>query len=1114
MGIVEQYLLQLKIEKRRWWRSAVVLTALSLLVAIGVSWNLRMTGITLVNDACCGCEEHQHTEECYQDAIQCEYEEHIHSITCYSNPQADVENQLDWQEMFAGYPYTGDLHKDLVGIAKTQVGYAESVLNFEADDDGVRHGYTRYGEWYGAPYNEWSAMFVSFCLNYAGADLTEYPINSGADTMAGLWDKQGKYAPVGQYVPVSGDLVFFKDNTVGIVIEVQSAAIYVIGGDVGDAVSGSIISLNDESIAGWGMIDRPSSDDDVSDYSLPRTITDLLTYLEANGGGYFFTLLDFNNVELPKDEQGNYIAQANTDYKLSISFNSPKGFLPGTYQYQIPNGLMVDSGEGAFILKDGTNVGSWVVTDTGLITLVFNENMNSRTDITVSVALGIHFTEQEDPIDFDGKITVTVEKPPQQLFPTKISKWGKQGDAAENSGQDPTKIYWTVQITGDKDSQIPGNILSDQVLFGEWSKDHRYTASDIAGGLTFGVSEPDPVTGEFKDWHSWHVSPDDPRLLWTETGWSYKIPQTVTCQWCGEIELGNENWVYTVNYTSTPDPTSTAGTYGYENEASIDGQHAYAWTDFTHGEASGEITKTGSFVSDAGGGNFVWEFQAMIPGIKQGQKADYHWYIMDYMYLMNKEGYREGYIENDANLAAVTVDYNGTTLQVPRIQDATDDDLFAWDNAWTANNNGIDYGREINLLCRCHCNEDTCQFWGNGCAEYWFERDDGTWDSNGYCQCWAVDENVTFTFIYTTDALPVIQDHGGLGYQLQNVAELYYKPGGSTEGALVSGTHADVPIPGVFKKELTQDFNGYTAHYQITVNEAKAVLTDGAPLTIHDVMTDTLAYISGSLVITAEDANGNISTLRQDEHYTVTYDGTGSRTDQAGNKVHVLDVVILRPQPVMYTLDYDTTLIMPEQLTGAIKYSNSASITLWGESITTDSTEKVHADINITAKSYTVELFKTCAQTNKPLPNAVFGLYNAQGGLIVSDTTDATGHLLFNTNIIEGIILREHELYYLQEIQSPTGYLPDDTKHWFVFCNDTSDTCETCREVLGETDGVRIPFEQIGKVHVVNQPTSYELPATGGIGITLHVLCGLILVSAPLVYGFSLRRKYGRRSRE
>lgn len=241
MGIVEQYLLQLKIEKRRWRRAAAVLTVLSLLVAAGVSWNLRMTGMTLANDACCGREEHQHTEECLtrnivcdykeeaaepqhvhldacdQSEYQCGYEEHLHSLSCYSNPKADVETQLDWQEMFSNYPYTGELCNDLIGIAKTQVGYSESTLNFEADKNGTQHGYTRYGAWYGAPYNEWSAMFVSFCLHYAGADLSEYPINSGAKTMAGLWDAQGRYAQAGAYFPAAGDLVFFEDNTVGIV---------------------------------------------------------------------------------------------------------------------------------------------------------------------------------------------------------------------------------------------------------------------------------------------------------------------------------------------------------------------------------------------------------------------------------------------------------------------------------------------------------------------------------------------------------------------------------------------------------------------------------------------------------------------------------------------------------------------------------------------------------------------------------------------------------------------------------------------------------------------------------------------------------------------------------
>ena len=1278
MGIVEQFLLQLKIEKRRWRRATAVLTVLSLLVAVGVSWNLRMTAITLANDACCGCEEHQHTEDClektglicgydleeppagdeklpetdveegsaseettgptegvaphthedgcYQWEYRCGYEEHIHSIGCYSDPKADVETQLDWQKMFASYPYTGDLRQDLVGIAKMQVGYSESENNFEADHEGLRHGYTRYGAWYGAPYNEWSAMFVSFCLNYARADLKEYPTSSGADTMAGLWNKLGKYASAGEYVPVSGDLVFFGDHTVGIVVEVQNATIHVISGDVEDAVARRMLSMNDASIKGWGVIEKSLPDEvpveeepteevpaeeeiveveptevpteapaeepteapaeepteapteepteeptegpteepaeepieapteegpseepaeevlsdekllDISDgpavfifegrpaqvqtqmqkYALrnPRTITDLCTYLEGNGGSYFFTLLDFNNVELPKDDQGNYIAQANTDYKLSISFNSPKGFLPGTYQYQVANGLMVDGGEGEFVLTDGTNVGNWVVTDTGLITLVFNENINSRTDITISVALGIHFAEQEEPIDFDGKITVTVEKPPQLLYPTQLLKWGQQGNAAGNTGQDPTKLYWTLQITGNQDSHIPGNILSDKVLQGDWSKDHRYTESDIAGGLTFGVSEPDPVTGEFKDWHSWHISADDPHLIWTETGWSYKMPETAICQWCGEVTLGNDNWIYTVNYTSTPDSVSTPGTYGYENEASIDGQHAYAWTDFTHGEAHGEITKTGTLVSDANGGSYLWEFQAMIPGIKEGQKADYHWYIMDYMYLLDQDVRHAGYVENDAHLAQVTANYNGTTIQVPRIQDATADDPFAWENAWTAVNDGVNYGREINLLCRCHCNESNCQFWNGSCGDYWFDRGDGTWITNGFCQCWTPEENITFTFAYTTDALPVIEQYGGLGYQLQNVVDLNYKPAGTTDNALVSSGQAAAPIPGMFKKELTHDFDGYTAHYKITVNEAKAVLTNGSPLVIHDVMTDTLAYISGSLVITTENQSGHKSILHQGADFTVTYDGTGEQTDENGKKVHVLDIVILKPQPVMYILDYDTTLIMPEQVTSGIKYSNSATVTLWGEEVTDSDVEKVYANINIAAKSYQVELHKTCAVTGQPLQDATFGLYNAQGGLIATGVTDANGKIMFQTNVIEGIILREHLLYYLQEIQPPITYQRDDTQHWFCFCGGTDNFCEECWKTMENTDAIRIPFEQVGIVTAVNHPVDLELPSTGGIGLPIYILCGVTLISAPLVYGLSLRRRYRKEARK
>ena len=1110
-------------------RMIALLLVLSLVVSLDVFWVLRQPGWTLAGDADCKITEHTHDISCQNEDSICDLVEHTHSIACYSDEIADTETQLDWQKMFKDYPYTGDLAADLVGIAKTQVGYSESQLNFEVDKNGQRRGYTRYGAWYGAPYNDWSAMFVSFCLHYAGADPEEFPENSGALSMAEQWRKVGRYAPMGTYKPSPGDLVFFKNNTVGIVTEVQSTTFWVIRGDVEQAVRSDVIVLTDASIAGWGLTGKSRSvetEDDPLDISngpifsistdeeiqpkvkkfsfrSTQTITDLLPYLQANGGNYFFTLLDYNNVELPKDAQGNYIAQANTGYKLTITFTSPKGFLPGTYQYQIPNGLMVDGGEGTFILKDGTNVGNWVVTDTGLITLAFNEHINSRTDITISSALGIHFPEQEEPIDFDGKITIIVEKPPPQSNPTLLNKWGSQGGTDGSNGNDPSKIYWSLEIIGNKDSQIPGSILTDRIIDGQWSKTHRFTESDIAGGLSFGVSENG-------NWHNWVVTADDPHLIWTDTGWSYKMPKTAVCQWCGEIELGNEGWYYYIHYSSTPNTGGLVGTFGYENDATIDGAYGYAWINFTHGEATGEIIKNGSFASDAGGGGFLWEFQATIPGRQEGNRANYHWYIMDNMKLLDSNGQAVGLVENDAHLAIVTATYNGTTIQVPRVQDATEDDLFAWDNGWSATENGINHGREFNLLTRCRCTADTCH-WGGNCGEYWYLKDDGTHATNGFCQCWTLTENVTFTFVYKTKDLSMVETYGGQGYLIQNAAELFYIPEGASGGASVSRSEVAVPIPGLFKKELTHDFDGYTAHYKVTINEAKLVLTNGTPLYIHDMMTKTLAYISGSLVITAEDANGNISTLQQGTDYTVTYDGTGKQKDEQGNEVHVLDIAILHPQPVMYTLDYDATLIIPENVTEGIKYSNSASITLWGESITDNSVEKVYADINIAAKSYKVQIFKNSAETGEPLLGATFGLYNEHGGLISTEITNVHGELTFQTNIIQGIVLREHMLYYMQEIEAPLGYKLDDTKYWFCFCDHMGDSCEICDEVLAGIDAIRIPFEQIRKVQVSNELMPYALPETGGPGIYPLVLASVILVITPLVYTSNRRHKRERR---
>ena len=201
-------------------------------------------------------EPHTHTDECYKLTLICDKKEHTHTIDCYSDETADVETQLDWQAMFENYP-TGDLRADVVAIARSQIGYTESERNFEVDNEGVRRGYTRYGAWYGAPYSDWSAMFASFCLHYAGSAKEATPYNIGANTMAQLWNELGRYVTANEYSPEYGDLIFFTDNTVGIVTSISFDMMTVVKGDDEKTVKENVVMTYDASIAGYGILVLP-----------------------------------------------------------------------------------------------------------------------------------------------------------------------------------------------------------------------------------------------------------------------------------------------------------------------------------------------------------------------------------------------------------------------------------------------------------------------------------------------------------------------------------------------------------------------------------------------------------------------------------------------------------------------------------------------------------------------------------------------------------------------------------------------------------------------------------------------------------------------------------------
>ncbi len=209
---------------------------------------------------------HTHTDECYEERIVCLCEEHEHTLICYSDPEADVESAAVWERTLP--QNLGDNRaENAAAVAISQLGYAESTANYIVADDGVTiKGYTRYGEWYGDPYGDWSAMFVSFCLNYAGIPTEAVPYEASCPVWIEKLEQTNMYADAEEYTPRIGDIIFFDydpDGTadhVGLVegIETDSdgivVSVTVIEGDSSDIVKRNTYDISDVGIMGYGIL--------------------------------------------------------------------------------------------------------------------------------------------------------------------------------------------------------------------------------------------------------------------------------------------------------------------------------------------------------------------------------------------------------------------------------------------------------------------------------------------------------------------------------------------------------------------------------------------------------------------------------------------------------------------------------------------------------------------------------------------------------------------------------------------------------------------------------------------------------------------------------------------
>ena len=315
---VRQILNRIQQEKVNRRKMRVALLVLSMFVATGVLWQLKLTGITMTAEALCGQLEHTHTEQCLERTVVCQelaapghshsaecyapteptesdestepteeptliclitesaghshsdtcYEskyicgfdtEHAHSTLCYSDTDADLETSADWEATLPGI--SGNPVSDLVNVATSQLGYTESIRNYKVADDGVTQmGYTRYGEWYGNPYGNWNVMFVSFCLHYADHPAYETLKSSGAEAMRLAAERAGLYRAASGTVPSKADLVFLdKDkngtcDAVAIISSCQESGITFVEGDRDGTVAKNQYAFDHGAILGYALL--------------------------------------------------------------------------------------------------------------------------------------------------------------------------------------------------------------------------------------------------------------------------------------------------------------------------------------------------------------------------------------------------------------------------------------------------------------------------------------------------------------------------------------------------------------------------------------------------------------------------------------------------------------------------------------------------------------------------------------------------------------------------------------------------------------------------------------------------------------------------------------------
>lgn len=351
---------------RRVWNKFV--RVMACIVVFCTTYALILPAITMEQVHTCGLEAHTHDESCYMqhtetkppclleeseehthgpecagetvinEELICILTEHIHDASCVSDPEADVETAADWEPITDKVKLTGNYREDLLAVAKTQLGYSESQRNYLTEDGILKKGYTRYGDWYGIPYGDWDAMFVSFCLHYAGVPEEELPRGSNSREWMELLERNRLMTAVGETLPQPGQPVFYTKYNgarcfAGILSGVDTendpatgetvvSALRIIAGDVENKVAE--ISVKPEELAGFCDLELISGEQAAELPEVP--INDIIAVPFAAEGDPVFRFTTANPAAL--QEGVDYVVYFGTNDNLT--FLTTIGYIDST----------------------------------------------------------------------------------------------------------------------------------------------------------------------------------------------------------------------------------------------------------------------------------------------------------------------------------------------------------------------------------------------------------------------------------------------------------------------------------------------------------------------------------------------------------------------------------------------------------------------------------------------------------------------------------------------------------------------------------------------------------------------------------------------------------------